>query len=203
MAEKNPAIDVYIEKASDFAKPILNHLRALVHKTCPQVVESLKWGFPHFTYKDDMLCHMASFKRHCVFGFWKASLMKDSWLMENAKAETAMGHYGKITSIQDLPADKIITGHLKEAMKLNDKGIKIKKEKTGPLQEIVPPDYFMQTINKNKQALEVWESFSNSCKKEYVEWITDAKRDETREKRILQAVTWISEGKDRNWKYKK
>jgi uncharacterized protein YdeI (YjbR/CyaY-like superfamily) len=203
MANKNPAVDAYIEKAADFAQPILSHLRSLVHKACPQVEEAIKWGFPHFTYKNDMLCHMAAFKQHCVFGFWKASLMKDDWLVENAKAETAMGHYGKIKSLKDLPADKIIMSQVKEAMKLNDEGKKVPKEKPAKLATVEAPEYFLKVIAKNKKAWAVWEKFSNSCKKEYVEWITEAKREETREKRIEKAGDWMAEGKDRNWKYKK
>jgi uncharacterized protein YdeI (YjbR/CyaY-like superfamily) len=167
------------------------------------VEESIKWGFPHFTYKNDMMCHMASFKKHCVFGFWKAPLMKDAWLVENAKTETAMGHYGKITSLKELPADSVIMRQVKEAMKLNDEGKKVPKEKFVITDAIEAPEYFLKAIKKNKTALAVWEKFSNSCKKEYVEWITEAKREETRNNRVAQAVTWMAEGKDRNWKYKK
>lgn len=202
MANSNSAVDVYIEKAADFAKPILKHLRALVQQVCPTAEEGLKWNFPHFTYKGDMLCHMAAFKNHCVFGFWKASLMKDKWLMENAKAETAMGHYGKITSKSDLPPDKIIIAHIKEAMKLNDEGIKVPKTKPA-ITKINVPDYFIKEIKKNKKAWAVWQKFSNSHLKEYTEWITDAKREETRNSRMQQAIEWMADGKDRNWKYKK
>ena len=203
MPGKNPAFDAYIEKSADFAKPILNHLRSLVHKACPAADEKIKWGFPNFEYKNEMLCHFASFKKHCAFGFWKGSLMKDQWLKENAEMENAMGHYGKITSLKDLPADKIIMAHIKEAMKLNDEGIKVSRTKPGKASQIETPGYFLKEIRKNKNAWSNWEKFSNSHKKEYVEWIVDAKREETRDKRMQQAIEWIAEGKGRNWKYVK
>lgn len=203
MAVKNSATDQYIEKSADFAKPILNHLRSLIHKACPAVEEKIKWGFPHFEYKNDMLCHFASFKKHCAFGFWKSPVMKDRWLQENAKLENAMGNYGKITSLEDLPADKIIIAQIKEAMKLNDEGIKIPRTKTSKIQKVETPDYFLKEIKKKKKAFTVWDQSSNSFKKEYVEWIVDAKRDETRDKRMQQAIEWIAEGKGRNWKYQK
>ena len=114
MAKKEKAIDTYIAKSAGFAKPILNHIRELVHKACPDVEEKIKWGMPFFDYKGEMLCHMASFKQHAVMGFWKAPLMKDSILVENAKSETAMGHLGKISSLKDLPSDKKITAWIKK-----------------------------------------------------------------------------------------
>lgn len=136
MAVKIKIIDAYIEKSAGFAQPILNHLRELVHKTCPEVEEKIKWGFPHFDYKGEMMCSMAAFKQHAVFGFWKAALMKDPALAETAKSEVAMGHLGRVISLKDLPADKKITAWIKEAMELNDKGIKlpasIKREKRNP-----------------------------------------------------------------------
>jgi len=194
-------VDEYISKSADFAKPILIHLRQLVHKTCPDVQETIKWGFPHFDYKGPM-CHMASFKHHCVFGFWKAALMKDKSLIENAKSETAMGHLGKLTSLKDLPSDKKLIANIKEAMKLNDAGIKITSvKKPSVKKEIKTPDDFLAALKKNKKALAVFEGFSPSHKKEYVEWIIEAKRDETRNKRIKQAIDWMAEGKPRNWKY--
>lgn len=201
MATKNKAIDAYIAKSADFAKPILNHLRELVHKTCPDVEEKIKWGMPHFDYKGPM-CGMAAFKQHMAFGFWKASLMKDKALLDTAKSEVAMGHLGRITSLKDLPADKKLIAYIKEAMELNDKGIKVPvKTKTGEKKELTVPDYFTKAVNKNKEAKKVFENFSYSNKKEYVEWITGAKTEETRNSRLQTAVEWMAEGKIRNWKY--
>lgn len=204
MAHKDSRIDLYISKSADFAKPILNHLRQIIHSACPDVQETIKWGFPHFVYKDEILCSMASFKQHCAFGFWKASLMKDKTLTKNAESESAMGHYGKITSLKDLPPDKKIISHIKEAMMLNEKGIKLQKKKiTKAKSEIIVPDFFLNRLKKNKQALKTFEAFSPSHKREYVEWITEAKTEQTRNKRIETAIEWLADGKPRNWKYMK
>jgi uncharacterized protein YdeI (YjbR/CyaY-like superfamily) len=206
MAAKEKKIDAYIAKSADFAKPILLHIRELVHKACPDVEEKVKWGMPFFDYKGEMLCHIASFKQHAVMGFWKAPLMKDSVLLENAKAETAMGHLGKLTSLKDLPPDKKITAWIKEAMLLNDKGIKL-PSKVKPTEkekkELTVPDYFTKALAKNKKAKQVFENFAYSHKKEYVMWITEAKTEETRDKRMETALEWIAEGKSRLWKYEK
>lgn len=157
MSKKINEIDLYIAKSLDFAKPILNHLRDLVHKAWPEVEEKIKWSFPHFDYKNEMLCSMASFKHHAVFGFWKASLMKDKVLMENAKPEAAMGHFEKLVTLKDLPSDKQITAWIKEAMKLNDDGIKIIKPKTEKVEFIVP-DILTKAINYNKKAKKIWDN---------------------------------------------
>ncbi len=203
MAKKDPRIDTYIVKSADFAKPILNHLRALVHKACPDAEETMKWSFPHFDYKGEMMCSMAAFKQHCSFGFWKAALMKDPVLIANAKSEAAMGHLGRITSLKDVPADKIILGYIKEAMKLNDDNIKVAKPKPASKSELIIPLYFTAALKKNKKALAVFEGFSYSNKKEYVLWVTEAKTEDTRNKRLTQAIEWMAEGKVRNWKYVK
>lgn len=202
MATKDKRIDAYIAKSADFAKPILNHLRELVHKACPDVVETLKWSMPCFEYKG-MLCNLASFKQHCSFGFWKASLMKDKVLMETAQSEVAMGHLGRITSLKDLPSDKKITAWIKEAMKLNEDGKKIVKAKPAVKQELIVPDYFISAVKKNKKAWTTYEAFSPSAKKDYVQWVTEAKSEETRNSRLAQAIEWMAEGKRRNWKYER
>lgn len=201
MSKKDLRIDLYIFKSADFAKPILLHLRELVHTACPDVVETIKWGMPSFDYKGPM-CSMASFKQHCAFGFWKASLMKDKTLTKNAESESAMGHYGKITSLKDLPSDKKIIAHIKEAMILNEKGIKLPPKKvTTAKKEIIVPDYFLKKLKKNKKAFTIFHSFSPSHKREYVEWVTEAKSDETKIRRVEIAIEWMAEGKSRNWKY--
>lgn len=198
----NPAFDKYIEKSADFAKPILQYLRALVHKVCPSVEEKIKWGFPHFDYRGEMMCGMAAFKQHASFGFWKAAIMKDPVLQETAKSEVAMGHLGKITSIKDLPAENKLTAWIKEAMELNEKGIKLPSKPKPEKKEVVVPDYFISALKKNKLASAVFEKFASSHKKEYVEWITHAKTDATPQRRMEQAIEMIAEGKGRNDKYK-
>lgn len=201
MAKKEKQIDAYIAKSADFAKPILNHIRELVQKTCPEVEEKMKWSFPHFDYKGEMMCSMAAFKQHAVFGFWKAALMKDPVLVETAKSEVAMGHLGRLTSLKDLPSDKKMTAWIKEAMKLNEQGIKVAKPKPAEKKELVVPDYFTKALSKNKKAKQVFDNFAYSHRKEYLQWITEAKTEETRNKRMATALEWIAEGKGRNWKY--
>jgi uncharacterized protein YdeI (YjbR/CyaY-like superfamily) len=204
MGKNDKRIDAYIAKSQVFAQPILVHIRELVHIACPDVEETIKWGFPHFDYRREMMCSMAAFKQHCAFGFWKASLMKDKNLILNARAETAMGHIGKIISLNDLPSDRTMIAYIKEAATLNADGVKIKrplisKEK----KELTIPNYFLAAVKKNKKAFAVFNDFGYSNKKEYVAWITEAKTEETRISRIETAVVWMSEGKVRNWKYLK
>jgi uncharacterized protein YdeI (YjbR/CyaY-like superfamily) len=203
MTQNDKRIDAYIEKSADFARPILNHLRSLVHKACPQVEETVKWSFPHFDYKGEMMCSMASFKQHCAFGFWKASLMKDKSLVGNARGETSMGHLGRITSLKDLPSETAMIRYIREAMKLNDDGIKVEKKKPVAAKELEVPGYFLKELKKSKAALRTFEAFSPSNKKEYLMWITEAKTEETRQSRMATAIEWMAEGKSRNWKYMK
>jgi uncharacterized protein YdeI (YjbR/CyaY-like superfamily) len=203
MGKKDPRIDAYIEKAADFAKPVLKHFRALVHKTCPEVEEKWKWSFPHFDYHGGPMASMASFKQHCAIGFWKASLMKNNEpLMAAAKSETSMGHLGKITSLKDLPKDPVLIRYIHEGMKLNEMGVKVPAKKAKAA-EVDVPDYFDKALSKNKKARQAFENFSNSHRKEYVMWVTEAKTEETRMKRLATAVEWMSEGKNRHWKYEK
>lgn len=202
MPSSDPRIDAYIEKAQPFAQPILKHLRQLVHKACPPVEETMKWSFPHFDYKGEMMCSMASFKQHAVFGFWKAALMQDPVLKETAASEVAMGHLGKITSLKDLPPDKQIIAWIKEAMDLNDRGVKVEK-KPVVKKEVAIPAFITAALQKNKAAWKVWDAFAPSHRKEYVQWITEAKTEATRDKRLQQTIEWVAEGKGRNWKYEK
>lgn len=202
MGKREKGIDAYIMKSADFAQPILEHLRDMVHKACPDVEEKIKWSAPHFEYKG-MICNMAAFKQHCAFGFWKAALMEDKILMENAKSERAMGHLGRITSLKDLPANKVLIGYIHEAMKLNEAGVKVEKRKPDAPKTHAMPVYFTKALNKNKIALKNFNNFSPSCKKEYIVWLEEAKTDETRNKRLATAVEWIEEGKQRHWKYQK
>lgn len=202
MGKKIKEVDAYIAKSAAFAQPILQHIRALVHSTCPDVEEKIKWGFPHFDYKNEMMCSMASFKQHAVMGFWKASLMKDKALLAMARSEEAMGHLGKITSLKNLPSDKKLTAYIKEAMLLNDNGVKLPaKPKSIEKKEIETPDYLKKALSKNKKAERFFNEFAYSHRKEYITWITEAKREETRNKRMATAIEWIAEGKGRNWKY--
>ncbi|NIG56589.1 hypothetical protein F3J22_24130 [Chitinophaga sp. Cy-1792] len=196
-------IDAYIEKAADFAQLVLVHFRALVHKAFPEVTETIKWGFPHFEHNGSILCSIAAFKQHCAVNIWKAPLMADPDNILTPTGETAMGHLGKITSLKDLPKDKILEKYLKEAARLIDDGAKAPKKVKAPAPPAEAPDDLMAALKKNKAALQTFEDFSNSNKKEYISWITEAKTTATRESRISTAVEWMAEGKIRNWKYLK
>lgn len=203
MSKNNNNIDTYIQSAHEFAKPILLHLRTLIHNTCSDVEEKMKWSFPHFDFKGEMMCSMAAFKNHCAFTFWKAALLKDTSKLPDAKREKAMGQFGRITSLNDLPSDTIIVSLIKEAMQLNEKGIKLpsRKKPASEKSELIVPDFFIAAIKKNKKASAAFENFSISHRKEYLIWITEAKTELTRNKRMAQAIEWLSEGKSRNWKY--
>jgi len=195
MATTDPRVDAYIEKAQPFAQPILKHIRALVHKALPDVQETTKWRFPHFDHKG-MLCSMAAFKAHCAFGFWNHSILTD-----DQKSADAMGQFGRITSVKDLPSDRVFISLVKKAAALNDAGIKLKREAKTPKKPLTAPAYMLSAIRKNKKAHATFESFSPSARREYVEWVTEAKSDETRGRRLETAVQWLAEGKIRNWKY--
>ncbi len=198
---KDKRIDSYIIKSQDFAKPVLSHLRELVHQACPDVTETMKWSFPHFDYMG-IMCSMASFRQHCAFSFWKASLMSDTRLLQMAKSEAAMGHLGKIKSLKDLPSDKILLTYIREAMLLNESGVKLPaRTKAVTSKKLIVPEDFKKGLLKSKRALATFDAFSNSNKKEYIDWVTAAKAAETRASRLATSIEWLSEGKVRNWKY--
>lgn len=198
MASTDPRIDAYIAKSAEFARPILNHLRKLVHRGCPKVEETLKWSMPAFVYKG-LLCSMAAFKQHATFGFWKQELV----VGKGAK-KGAMGQMGRITSLQDLPGDKILFGYIRRAVELNEEGVKNpsrNRARRGEKREIQVPDFLVAALKKNKKAQSNFVNFSYSHKREYVDWIAGAKRQETQRKRLETALAWIAEGKPQNWKY--
>lgn len=204
MSATNPRIDAYIAKAEPFAQPILQHIRKVVHAACPQVEEKIKWSFPHFDYKGKMMCSMAAFKAHCAFTFWNAAQMQDDKKIFIRVGETAMGQLGRITSIKDLPSDTIFKAYIKEAMQINDAGIVVPRSSKPTVKtDIEIPDYFQKTLNGNKAAKATFEKMPPSHKKEYVEWITGARTETTRQKRISTALEWLADGKSRNWQYNK
>jgi len=192
MEKKDPRVDAYIARSAEFAKPILRHLREIVHKGCPQVEETMKWSSPHFMYKG-ILCGMAAFKSHCAFGFWKGKLIVPE------KPE-AMGQFGRITLLSDLPNDSVLVGHVREAARLNEIGERAPRKQPRPKKALATPPDLAAALKKNAKARATFEGFSPSHKREYVEWI-EAKTEETRKKRLGTAVEWMAEGKPRNWKY--
>lgn len=199
MGKRDPRVDAYIEKSAGFARPILEHLRETVHSACPDVTETIRWGFPHFD-AGGVLCSMASFKAHCAFGFWKGALL----FGDNAKGREAMGQFGRIASIADLPPKRELVRLVKAARKLNEEGVAAPATKTGrPKPPAEVPADLAAALKKSAKARATFEGFPPSHRREYVEWIVEAKRDETRQRRIAQAVEWHAEGKSRNWKYER
>jgi uncharacterized protein YdeI (YjbR/CyaY-like superfamily) len=196
MATRDPRIDDYIANAGDFAKPILEHIRATVHAAAPDIEETIKWGMPTFT-QNGIVCSMAAFKAHCAMNFWKGKLV-----VEDAMNREAYGHLGKISNVNDLPPKRVLAGWIKKAVALNHDGVSVPRsaaKKKRPALEM--PEEFDTALRRNKKAHAAFEAFSPSHRRDYVEWITEAKRDETRSRRIAQAVEWLAEGKPRNWKY--
>jgi len=198
MGKKDPRIDAYIAKSADFAKPILRHIRELIHKGCPEVEETTKWSFPNFMHKG-ILCGMAAFKEHCSLGFWKGELIFGKAPGNDGEG---MGQFGKLKTLSDLPADRVLLGYIKEAARLNEEGIKRPaKPRPKVRKELVVPDFLAAALKKNNRALATFEGFSYSHKKEYLEWITEAKGEDTRQRRLSTAIEWMTQGKPRNWKY--
>lgn len=205
MPATDKRVDAYIAASADFAKPILEHLRSVVHQACPDVEETIKWGFPHFMYRG-MLCSMASFKAHCAFGFWKGALILD----DPGMSAGAMGSFGRIASLKDLPPKQALAGYVKKAMALNEQGVATPRtrkpalaKKAAPAATATPPDDLVAALRKNAAARKTFEGFSPSARKEYVQWITEAKGEATRQRRLETAIEWMAEGKPRNWKYLK
>lgn len=192
----DPRIDSYIESRQEFAKPILEHLRALLHEACPDCEETLKWSSPSFIYKGKILAGFAAFKAHAAFGFWAGSQILES----GAGQESAMGQFGRLTSLDDLPPRSELIELAKKAMKLIDDGVKPIRNKHEKPPFTVPQD-LRAALDAVPAAAATFDGFPPSCQREYVEWVTEAKRDETRAKRLAQTVEWLAEGKRRNWKY--
>jgi hypothetical protein len=202
----NRAVDAYIARAQPFARPILGHLRELVHAACPPVEEAIKWSRPFFEYKGVILCNMSAFKAHCSFGFWgreMAPLLREADVLKHE----GMGSLGKIVGVDDLPSDKQMLAWIQRAAASIDAGNHISpmsarhgvvKAERKPL---LVPEELTYALRRNKKAEAAFAELSASCRREYVEWIAGAKRAETREKRIATALEWIAEGKPRHSKY--
>lgn len=218
MVTTDPRVDDYIAKAQDFARPVLERLRALVHKACPAVEETVKWRMPSFEHKG-LLCGMAAFKQYCTFGFWKHELLKDlkiagtggksaskagrkSAAGAGEKAGDILERLGKIRSAEALPSDRVLLAIIKEAVRLNEEGVKLPAKPRNAKPIRIPAD-FAAALEAASDAKANFDRMSPSHKREYLEWITEAKTAPTRERRIATAVQWIAEVKPRNWKYMK
>jgi hypothetical protein len=197
MGKRDPRVDAYINKAAAFAQPILIDIRETVHEACPDVEEAIKWNFPHFLYKG-MLCSMASFKAHAAFGFWKGSLVTGG-----PRSEDAMGHFGRITKRADLPSKKALTALIKKAAALNDAGVKEPRAPKRPAAPVKTPAILTKAFRTDAKAKAGYAKMPPSHKREYIEWITEAKTEETQSRRVAQALEWMASGKSRNWKYEK
>jgi uncharacterized protein YdeI (YjbR/CyaY-like superfamily) len=196
MPTTDPRVDAYIDRAAEFAQPILRHLRAVVHAACPEVEETFKWSFPVFMHHG-MLCSMAAFKQHASFGFWKASLILGQ---DAGKTKEAMGQFGRLASVKDLPSKRVLAGYIKEAMKLNEDGVQPVRSRTPKPPPRVPAD-LAAALKQHPRAAAAFKKFPPSHQREYIEWITEAKTDATRQKRLAQTIEWAADGKPRNWKY--
>ena len=202
--QTDPRVDAYIEKAAPFAQPILRHLRKLMHQACPQVTESMKWSMPFFIQQGVILANMAAFKQHCAFGFW-GSDMKGILARDGHTSSEAMGTLGRISSVRDLPSDKMLLIYMTQAGQLVESGERQKsidsRMRSPNRKPLRIPAELSAALKKNKLAAKAFEGFSPSCKREYADWIAEAKRPETREKRLAQAISQIAQGKSRHWKY--
>jgi uncharacterized protein YdeI (YjbR/CyaY-like superfamily) len=200
---RHPGVDAYIAEAKPFAQPILTHLREVIHQAVPDVEEAVKWSMPFFVYRGIILANIAGFKEHCSFGVWKENVQP---LMKEGVEERGggMGSFGKVTTLSDLPSAKDLKAVLLEAAGKIERGERTKNwerpvKKAKP--EAAVPDALAAALNKNKDAAGKFAAMSPSCQREYCVWIGEAKREETRHKRVATAIEWISEGKQRNWKY--
>lgn len=197
MAKKNPAVDAYIKKAQPFAQPILKKLRTIIHKGCPKVTEEMKWSQPFYMYQGRVLCATMGFKKHCALVFWKSGLIKKK---NGQKAKDDLKHLRRISSLDELPPEREILAYIKLAMHLNEPTTKLppREKRSTPVKA---PNDLLAALRANPKAKKHFETFSPSKKKDYIFWITGAKTEETRERRLETAIDWISEGKARNWKY--
>lgn len=202
MSERDPRIDTKIKAAPEFARPILAHLRELAHKGCPEAEETVKWGMSHFTYRGSILFGMGSFKAHATMGFWLGGLIVD-----DKASEKAMGQFGRITSLRDLPPDKTILGFIKKAMGLIDAGVKNPTRSAETRAKPKPPPKvpaFLQAAFRGDAAAAAgFKGLPPGKQREYIDWLAEAKTEATRDKRLAQALEWMAEGKGRNWKYEK
>ena len=188
----DPRVDAYIAKAQPFAQPLLARIRAAFHAATPGLDETIKWGMPFFTRDGAIVGHMAAFKAHCAIGVWNADV---------DRVEGAMGSFGRIASEADLPSEAAFAGTIRARVAAIDSGERRAVPKRTPKPELPVPDDLAAALADMPVARAAFDAFPPSHRREYVEWITGAKRPETRQRRLEQALTQIAEGKPQNWKY--
>ena len=189
----DPRVDAYLAGAPEFARPVLDHFRAAVHAACPEAVEDIKWSRPHFMLDGKILAGMSAFKAHCGFALWHSS--------DQEKSSEGMGRFGRVESVKDLPSKTELKKQIKEAAELLRSGAKSAMMDKKPRPRLEAPDDLLAALKTNAAAKKTFEAFAPSKQRDYVEWIIEAKREETRSKRIAQAIEWLAEGKARHWKY--
>lgn len=199
MGKKDPRVDQFIREAAPFARPILKRVRALAHRHCKGVEETIKWGMPFFLVDGKIICMIGAFKAHCNFGFWKGRSFVNP---DGTSAKVGMGQLDRLTSVRDLPSAKLMASYFKQALEWNAK--KKGSPRVRKIPKAVPrlPADFARGLRSNRKAWSVFTAFSPSKKREYIEWIAGAKSEETRERRMETAIEWIAQGKSRNWKYR-
>ena len=209
----DPRVDAQIEGAPGFARPVLRHLRTLIHQA-GEVEETIKWQRPFFLHQGEIVCSLGAFKEHCSLGIWGEG-MSDVLRADGVSGDDASGSIGRITCLADLPDDALLLHWLRKAVAIAaakasaPRGARIKAapQKAGKSLpqiakgELATPEDLVRELARVAGATENFQAFAPSCRKEYVEWIEEAKRPETRAKRLGEAVGWIAEGKRRNWKY--
>ena len=197
MNHTDPRINEYIARSQAFATPILRRIKAIVHAGCPDVEETLKWGTPSFSYRG-ILCGRASFKAHCVFGFWKSELLAERFQSSKESAGEAMSQFGHLKTVKELPSRTTMLRLVRLAAQLNEGGIKsAAPPKTALPKAVRAPADLLAALQNNARARAGYDNLSPSQKREYIEWITEAKRDETRKRRVATAVEWLAEGRIR------
>lgn len=194
--KRDKRVDAYIAKSQDFAKPILEELRARVHQHVPEIEEDIKWGFPSFMYKGKIFFGMSAFKAHAGAGFWHPLMRTKD------KSPEGIGEFGKITTVDQLPSRAQFARLAKKAKKLTDDAVTgPARPKPDPKRKAVVPKDLAALLAKNAKARATFEAFPYSKKNEYVTWITGAKREETRLRRLDTTLEQLAEGKSLMWKY--
>ena len=193
---RDPRIDAYIANAPAFAQKILSHVRERVQAAAPEAEETIKWSAPAFTVDGKILLVMASFKAHAALNFWRGQEVGDG----SPKAG-AMGQFGRLTSLADLPSDDELDAIIREAAALAKTAPAPRKTKNAPRPAPELHPEFAAALAKAPKAKAVLDDFPPSAQRDYFEWIGEAKQDATRQKRIATAVEWLTEGERRHWKY--
>lgn len=195
MGQHDPRVDAYIARVAPFARPLLERLRAQVHAACAEAEESIKWSMPAFLYRGKQLASMAAFKEHATFGFWMGEAVTGE------RDDGAMGQFGRLRSVDDLPDDARMHALVTRAMGLIEGGATRRTPRSAPRPVPDVPGALRIALDANPAARATFDAFAPSHRREYIEWIAEAKREDTRARRVAQALEWLAEGKPRHWKY--